>query len=332
MRILVDDEKVPWDSAWDITVTTTGKSNHTLLPEALKKWPVAWFERLLPRHLEIIYEMNHRFLKQVRARFPGVEARVGRLSLFEGSERTPQHKVRMANLAIVGSHSTNGVSAIHTRLLRENTVRDLAEMFPERFNNKTNGVSPRRWLLLANPPLAKVITKAIGDGWITDLDQLTRLKPLADDATFRSKVARAKHEMKLRLSAYVKDNAGATIDPESTFDCHIKRIHEYKRQLLNVIRIVIVYNGIRTDPGIQIMPRTFLFAGKAAPVYQLAKVIIKFICNLSKPSMPIPRCVAGSRSSFCPTIPCLWRSGSSPQAMCRIRSPPPVTKPSAPGI
>src|SRR5437660_3216213 len=191
MRILLDDEHLRWDEAWDITRSTLAYTNHTLLPEALEKWPLAWFEVMLPRHLEIIFETNRRLLDAVRTRFPGDEGRVQRMSLVEeGSER----KIRMANLAIVGSHSTNGVAAIHSGLLRTMTVKDLAEMFPERFTNKTNGVTPRRWLLLANPALTRTITEAIGDGWITDLDQLSRLKPLADDRGFRNAVRKAKRK------------------------------------------------------------------------------------------------------------------------------------------
>src|ERR1700677_2507828 len=250
MRILLDDVHLGWDQAWDLTKKTLGYTNHTLLPEALEKWPVAWFETLLPRHLELIYEINRRLLDEVRVRFPGDEGRVQRISLVE--EGSPR-KIRMANLAIVGSHSTNGVSAVHSRLLRTTTVKDLAEMFPERFSNKTNGVTPRRWLREANPALAREITQVIGDHWITDLSLLKQLK----------------------------STSGRVVDPDTIFDCHIKRIHEYKRQLMNTLRIVIVYNRLRENPGMEIVPRTFFFAGKAAPAYKLAKLIIKFINNLA---------------------------------------------------
>jgi starch phosphorylase len=278
MRILLDEAKLGWDVAWDLTRRTLGYTNHTLLPEALEKWPVAWFERLLPRHLQIIYEINRRLLDDVRARFPVDEGRIQRVSLVEEG---PVRKIRMANLAIVGSHSTNGVAAIHSDLLRKVTVRDLAEIFPERFSNKTNGVTPRRWLLLANPELAGVITGAIGDAWITDLSQLQKLKPLAEDKGFRDAFRRAKRDAKVRFAGWLKSTSGQTVDPDSIFDCQIKRIHEYKRQLLNALRVVVLYNRLRTNPGLKMTRRTFFFAGKAAPAYHLAKVIIKFINNLA---------------------------------------------------
>ena len=278
MRILLDDAHLGWDQAWDITQRTLAYTNHTLLPEALEKWPLAWFEGMLPRHLEIIFEINRRFLDAVRTRFPGDEGRVQRMSLIEeGAER----KIRMANLAIVGSHSTNGVAAIHSGLLRTMTVKDLAEMFPERFNNKTNGVTPRRWLLLANPALAGTITEAIGDGWVTDLGQLSKLKPLADDKAFRDAFRKAKRDAKSHFADWLKSTSGQIVDPDTIFDCQIKRIHEYKRQLLNALRIVVLYNRLRDNPGLDMTPRTFFFAGKAAPAYQLAKLIIKFINNLA---------------------------------------------------
>jgi starch phosphorylase len=278
MRILLDDAHLGWDVAWDITQRSLGYTNHTLLPEALEKWPVAWFERMLPRHLEIIYEINRRLLDSVRARFPGDLGRVQRVSLIEEG---PVKHVRMANLAIVGSHSTNGVSAIHSELLRTTTVKDLAEIFPERFSNKTNGVTPRRWLLLANQPLARVITDAIGDGWITDLSELSKLKPLAGDKGVRDGFRKAKREAKSEFAAWLKSDSGQIVDPDSIFDCHIKRIHEYKRQLLNALRIVVLYNRLRENPNLTMAPRTFFFAGKAAPAYQLAKLIIKFIENMA---------------------------------------------------
>jgi len=278
MRILLDDAHLDWDKAWDLTQRTLGYTNHTLLPEALEKWPLAWFEALLPRHLEIIYEINRRLLDSVRARFPGDEERVRRVSVIEEG---PARHVRMANLAIVGSHSTNGVAAIHSELLRTITVKDLAEMFPERFSNKTNGVTPRRWLLLANPGLARVITQAIGDGWITDLGELNKLKPLADDKGFRDGFKKAKREAKSQFASWLKASSGQTVDPDTIFDCHVKRIHEYKRQLLNALRIVVLYNRLRENPKLEMAPRTFFFAGKAAPAYQLAKLIIKFIENLA---------------------------------------------------
>jgi glycogen phosphorylase len=278
MRILLDEAHLAWDEAWALTQRTLAYTNHTLLPEALEKWPVAWFELMLPRHLEIIFEINRRFLDAVRVRFPADEERVGRMSLVEGDG---ERKIRMANLAIVGSHSTNGVAAIHTGLLRSTTVKDLAEMFPERFNNKTNGVTPRRWLLLANPALAGAITEAVGGGWVSDLGQLRELTPLADDKAFRDAFRKATHDAKSRFADWLKAATGQVVDPTSIFDCQIKRIHEYKRQLLNALRVIVLYNRLRENPGIAMTPRTFFFAGKAAPAYQLAKLIIKFINNLA---------------------------------------------------
>jgi glycogen phosphorylase len=278
MRILLDDAHLEWDTAWDLTRRTLGYTNHTLLPEALEKWPLAWFETLLPRQLEIIYEINRRLLDSVRNRFPGDEGRVQRVSLIEEGATK---QLRMANLAIVGSHSTNGVAAIHSKLLRTITVKDLAELFPKRFSNKTNGVTPRRWLLLANQPLAHVITDAIGEGWITDLSELSKLKPLADDKGIRDGFKQAKREAKSQFATWLKSQSGETVDPDSIFDCQIKRIHEYKRQLLNALRVVVIYNRLRENPRMEMAPRTFFFAGKAAPAYQLAKLIIKFIDNLA---------------------------------------------------
>jgi len=278
MRILLDEAHLGWDQAWDITCKTLAYTNHTLLPEALEKWPVAWFELLLPRQLEIIYEINRRLLANVRERFPQDEAKVARISLVEEG---PQRRIRMANLAIVGSHSTNGVAALHSELLRATTVKDLAEMYPERFNNKTNGVTPRRWLLLANPPLARTITEAIGDGWITDLSQLSRLEPLCEDKAFRDAFRKCTRECKALFADWLKKTTGQEVDPDTIFDSQVKRIHEYKRQLLNALRIVVLYNRLRENPKLEMPPRTFFFAGKAAPAYHLAKLIIKFINNLA---------------------------------------------------
>jgi starch phosphorylase len=278
MRILLDEARLGWDEAWDLAQRTLAYTNHTLLPEALEKWPVVWFERMLPRHLEIIYEINRRLIDDVRRRFPKDEGRVQSISLVEeGAER----KIRMANLAIVGSHSTNGVAAIHSQLLRTMTVKDLAEMFPERFSNKTNGVTPRRWLLMSNPALSQAITEAIGEGWVTDLSQLKKLKPMAGDQMLRQAFLKAKRQAKLHFIDWLTRTTGETVDADSIFDCQIKRIHEYKRQLLNALRIVVLYDRLRKNPNSEITPRTFFFAGKAAPAYQLAKVIIKFINNLA---------------------------------------------------
>jgi glycogen phosphorylase len=277
MRVLLDEANLGWDQASDLTQRTLAYTNHTLLPEALEKWPLRWFEMLLPRHLEIIYEMNRRFLDDVRARFPGDEGRCARVSLIE--EGHPR-KLRMAHLAIVGSHSTNGVAALHSDLLKKSVVPDFAMLFPDRFNNKTNGVTQRRFLLLANPPLATVISDAIGDGWIADLEQLENLEPLAEDQSFRGAIRRAKRAAKVRFARWLESATGQVVDPESIFDTHIKRIHEYKRQLLNALHIVVLYNRLREDPKRDVPPRTFFFSGKAAPAYHLAKLIIKFINNL----------------------------------------------------
>src|SRR5262252_7632595 len=278
MRILLDEAHLEWEQAWDITQRTLAYTNHTLLPEALEKWPLHYFQQMLPRHVEIIYEINRRFLDDARRRYRGDEGRIERLSLIEEG---PEDKVRMANLAIVGSHSTNGVAAIHSSLLRTMTVRDLAEMFPERFSNKTNGITPRRWLLLTNPGLARTITDAIGDGWMTDLSQLSKLRPLKNDKAFCDAFHKAKREAKSRFADWLKSSSEQTIDPDTIFDCQIKRIHEYKRQLLNALRIIVLYNRLRQNPDLDMPPRTFFFAGKAAPAYHLAKLIIKFINNLA---------------------------------------------------
>ena len=279
MRVLLDEAHLGWDDAWSLTRRTLAYTNHTLLPEALEKWPVEGFEVLVPRQLEIIYEINRRLLEDVRKRFPGDEGRVERMSLVEdGAER----KIRMANLAIVGSHSTNGVAAVHSKLLRTSTVKDFAEMFPERFNNKTNGVTPRRWLLQANPGLANVITGAIGEGWITDLRELSKLKPLAGDPAFRDAFLASKAQAKSRFANWLKATSGRIVDPQTVFDCQVKRIHEYKRQLLNALRIIVEYNRLRNNPNLEVVPRTYFFAGKAAPAYRLAKLIIKFINNLAE--------------------------------------------------
>ena len=279
MRILLDEAHLGWDEAWDITRATLAYTNHTLLPEALERWPVNWMRLLIPRQLEIIFEINRRLLDDIRARYPGDSGRAARVSLVEEGE--PQH-IRMANVAIVGSHSTNGVAAIHSELLRKTTVKDLAEVFPERFNNKTNGITPRRWLKLANPWLSTAISTAIGDSWITDLAELQKLRPLAKDAAFLENVRKAQHECKTRFADWVKRHTDVTVDPDTIFDCQIKRIHEYKRQLLNALRIVVIYQRLRENPGLDVPPRTFFFAGKAAPAYYLAKVIIKFINNLAQ--------------------------------------------------
>src|SRR4051812_549702 len=278
MRILLDEAHLGWDEAWHVTTGALAYTNHTLLPEALEKWPVEWFEIMLPRQLEIIREIDRRLKPLLRSAFPGDTPRQQYAAIFEGGGSP---KVRMANLAIVGSHSTNGVAAIHSALLRTTTVKDLAEVFPERFNNKTNGVTPRRWLLMANPGLSHVIADAIGQGWTTDGGEIAKLKPFGDDPAFRHAFRQAKRDAKTQFADWLKSSSGQTVNPDSIFDCQIKRIHEYKRQMLNALRIVVLYNRLRANPNLEMTPRTFFFAGKAAPAYHLAKLIIKFLNNLA---------------------------------------------------
>jgi glycogen phosphorylase len=278
MRILLDQARLPWDQAWTITQRTLAYTNHTLLPEALERWPVELFETLIPRQLEIIYEINRRFLDDVRHTYPGDESRVQRVSLIEEG---PTRRVRMAHLAVVGSHSTNGVAQIHSDLLRTRVLRDFAELFPERFNNKTNGVTPRRWLQQANPALSQLITEAIGDEWITDLSRLRALLPLAQDAGFRQQFRDAKRAAKVAFAGWLKAAYNEVVDPDSIFDSQIKRIHEYKRQLLNVLHVIVLYNRLRQNPNYDMSPHTFFFAGKAAPAYHFAKLIIKLISRVA---------------------------------------------------
>lgn len=278
MRILLDQAGLGWAEAWELTVRTLAYTNHTLLPEALEKWPVRYFEVVCPRLLEIVFEMNRRFLDDVARRYPGDRGSAERMSLIEEST---ERQVRMANLAIVGAHSVNGVARIHSELLCSRVVPDFAAMFPERFNNKTNGVTPRRWLLAANPELARLVTEAIGDTWITDLSQLRRLLPLAGDSTFRVAVRQAKQSAKNRFADWLRSTTGHVVDAQTIFDSQIKRIHEYKRQLLNALHIIVLYNRLRENPRLEVPPRTFFFAGKAAPAYRLAKLIIKFINNIA---------------------------------------------------
>lgn len=274
MRILVYHERLDWDTAWDITVRTFAYTNHTVLPEALEKWPLWLFGKVLPHHLEIIYRINERFLDDVRNRFPDDQQRVKRMSLIEEG---PEKRVKMASLAIVGSHAVNGVSALHTEILKREVFRDFFEMYPERFSNKTNGVTQRRWLKKANPGLSSLITEHIGDKWITDLEELRNLRPLADDPGFMFRWRQAKRRNKERLARYILDSNEILISPDSMFDCQVKRFHEYKRQILNVLHIITLYNRLKADPGLDITPRTFIFSGKAAPSYQVAKLAISLI-------------------------------------------------------
>ncbi len=274
MRLLMDHHNQPWESAWDVTTATLGYTNHTLMAEALEKWPVPLFGHVLPRHLQIVYEINRRFLEQVAQKWPGDAGRQIRMSIIEEGE-TPM--VRMAHLAIIGSHSVNGVSALHSELIKTDLVPDFYQFWPQKFNNKTNGVTPRRWLLKANPPLAALITEAIGDAWVTDLDRLRDLEPFADDAGFRDRFIAAKQRNKSALARYLADTVGVTVDPDSLFDCQIKRIHEYKRQLLFVLFIIHEYLALVEDGREPSAPRTCLIAGKAPPGYWAAKQIIKLI-------------------------------------------------------
>jgi starch phosphorylase len=273
MRILLDDHHMPWNDAWKITQKTFAYTNHTLLPEALEQWPVSLFERLLPRHLELIYEINSRFLDQVRKKYYGQLDRVERMSIIGNNPKT----VRMAHLAVVGSFSVNGVAELHTELLRTRVLKDFADMFPERFNNKTNGVTPRRWIQYANPELAELISSTIGEAWKKDLEELADLDDHIGKKPFRDKFRKVKQAAKRRLASYVSQHKGIEIDPDSLFDIQIKRFHEYKRQHLNVLHIIHLYNEIKKNPATEIVPRTFIFAGKAAPGYFLAKRIIKLI-------------------------------------------------------
>ena len=278
MRILIDEENLGWDEAWNICEHTFAYTNHTVLPEALEKWPVDLLGRLLPRHLEIIYEINYRFLESIRKRYPDEPHLLSQLSIIsEGSIK----QVNMANLAIVGSHSVNGVAALHSTILKTELFRHFDRCFPGRFINVTNGITPRRWLCQANPLLAELITSMIGHEWICDLDELQRLEPLADDPEFRKKWLAVKHQNKKRLARYILRKIGLGVNPDTLFDVQVKRIHEYKRQLLNLLHVVTFYNRIKTEPERDFAPRTVIFAGKAAPAYHKAKMIIKLINSVA---------------------------------------------------
>lgn len=279
MRILLCHERLDWDTAWDITVKTFAYTNHTVLPEALEKWPVWLLGKILPHHLEIIYQINEKFLAEVKMRFPGDLQRVKRMSLIEEAQ---DKKVRMAHLAMVGSHAVNGVSVLHTEILKQRVFRDFYEMYPERFSNKTNGITQRRWLKKANPLLAALISEYLGRDWITNLDELAGLRPLADEPEFISRWRAAKRENKQRLAQYILETHDLRVSVDSLFDCQIKRFHEYKRQILNVLHIITLYNRIRQNPEQDIVPRTVIFSGKAAPSYQIAKLTIRLINALAE--------------------------------------------------
>ncbi len=274
MRLLLDEHWMDWDSAWNVTRNTFGYTNHTLLPEALEKWPVGLFGRLLPRHLEIIYEINRRFLDEVRLKFPGDDARLARMSLID---ETGERYVRMAGLATVGSHHINGVARLHSDLLKQTLLRDFAELWPERFCNVTNGVTPRRFVALSNPPLAALITSRIGDNWLRDLTLLRKLEPLAEDAQFRQQWREVKLTAKRNLATLIEQRTGIKVNPQSLFDIQSKRFHEYKRQHLNVLHILTLYLRLKRAPKLDVPARTFIFGGKAAPGYFMAKLMIRFI-------------------------------------------------------
>ncbi len=274
MRLLVDENGMAWEPAWEITQRTFAYTNHTLMPEALERWPLAIFSRVLPRHLEIIYEINERFLDEVRIRFFGDEERLQRLSLIDESGG---RFVRMAHLACVGSHTINGVAELHSELLKQDVLKDFHELWPEKFTNTTNGVTPRRWMVLSNPRLTSLISESIGAAWIKDLDQLRQLEPLAEDPAFQERWRAIKHANKCDFADCVRERTGIVINPHSLFDVQTKRIHEYKRQHLNILHVIALYHRIKSNPGTDIQPRTFIFGGKAAPGYRIAKLMIKLI-------------------------------------------------------
>ena len=278
MRLLVDEHGLNWDQAWGITQKTFAYTNHTLLAEALERWSTDMFGRLLPRHLEIIYEINYHFLEEVRSKYPGDEAKVMRMSLIGES---PQKHVRMAHLACVGSHAVNGVAQLHTELIKQNVMPDFYELWPEKFSNKTNGVTPRRWLLLSNPQLASLITEKIGTNWLKQLEDIQQIEAFVDDTEFCDRWRQIKQQNKQQLAAYIQQKNGVEVDPNSLFDIHIKRMHEYKRQLLAVMHIITLYNRIKTNPNADILPRTCIICGKAAPGYYMAKLIIKLINSVA---------------------------------------------------
>ncbi len=297
MRILVDDQGLDWERAWELTCATFGYTNHTLMPEALELWPVSLLGRLLPRHLQIIYEVNRRFLGEVERRWPGDAGRQQRLSLIQEG---PNRSVRMAHLAIVGSHSVNGVAALHTDLIRSRLVPDFAELWPERFSNKTNGVTPRRWLLMCNPRLAEAITNRIGDGWVKDLEQLRGLEAHADDPGLHGEVRAIKFACKQQLADWIRRRTGVRVSAEALFDVQVKRLHEYKRQLMNLLQVVMRYHRLCDDPSADLVPRVVLFGAKAAPAYTQAKLIIKLIHDVARTVNADPRVGDRLRVLFLP--------------------------------
>ncbi len=279
MRLLMDERQLPWDQAWDITVRTLAYTNHTLLPEALETWGLPLFRSLLPRLLEIIYEINRRFVEEVRQHYPGDEARVGRMSLIDESG---ERRIRMAHLAVVGSHAINGVAALHSRLLKDTVLRDFAELWPKRFHNVTNGVTPRRFVALANPGLAQLLDETVGDGWVTDLARVRGLESHVDDPAFKEQWRRIRRSSKEALARRIRSRTGVVVDPDALFDIHVKRIHEYKRQHLNALHIITLYQRLRRNPQLDIAPRCFVFGGKAAPGYHMAKLMIRLINGVAE--------------------------------------------------
>jgi glycogen phosphorylase len=279
MRIFLDEHQLEWDYAWDLTQRTFAYTNHTLLSEALEKWPVSLFGRLLPRHLEIIYDINQHFLDEVRRKYTGDASKLARMSLIEEGQ---EKQVRMAHLACVGSHTVNGVAALHTELIKQELMQDFYQLWPQKFQNKTNGITPRRWLLMSNPQLSGLITEKIGDGWVKDLDKLRQIEAFADDPEFRARWRQIKQDRKSHLADYILSNSGLEVDVNSLFDVQIKRIHEYKRQLLSAMHMIAMYNRIKANPNMDVVPRTFIFGGKAAPGYFVAKMVVKLINSVGE--------------------------------------------------
>jgi glycogen phosphorylase len=278
MRLLLDEHQLEWEQAWDITRRTFAYTNHTLLSEALERWPIGLFGRLLPRHLEIIYGINHSFLTEIQSRYPGDAGKLTRMSLIEEGE---EKQIRMAHLACVGSHTVNGVAALHTELIQKELMRDFYELWPHKFQNKTNGITPRRWLMISNPPLSNLITEKIGRNWLKNLDELRQLEAYVEDSSFRDRWRQIKLNRKEQMADYLLRNNGIEIDVNSMFDVQIKRIHEYKRQILNALHVITLYNRIKANPGMDVVPRTIIFGGKAAPGYFMAKMAIKLINSIA---------------------------------------------------
>ena len=330
MRLLVDEHLMDWDQAWAITQRTCGYTNHTLLSEALEKWPLSLFGTLLPRHLEIIYEINRRFLDDLRSRYPGNDQLLKRLSLID---ETGGKYVRMAHLASVGSHAINGVAALHSELLKQTVLSDFYAVAPEKFLNVTNGVTPRRWIVLSNPKLTALITSKIGDRWISDLEeQLARIEPWADDAGFQREWQAVKADNKRGLAGFIKERTGIVVDPQSLFDIQVKRLHEYKRQHLNVLYVITLYNQLKRGLNIGVTPRTVIFGGKAAPGYRMAKLIIKLINSVAAVVNQDPKVSDILKVVFSRTSTSKTASASIPPPIFQNRSPRQAKRPRAQAI